>query len=361
MRDAAPASLARVDRRHGLGIALVLLSACAFGSGPLFAKPVYAAGVDWHVLSALRFLFGASLAWLWILVSPSRRATLGRLPRRAVLVALALGALYTGNSGTYYAGLETVSASLAALIVYVYPALVAVASLRFGRRLEGRRAWAALGLALLGVALSVGGIPAGEAPPLSGLALIIASPVIYAAWIVLSAHLSGERRADARTGQTEAGAGEDERRADSGLIGGEGPAAPAAARAGTEAAAATALMMTATATIYWITAVVGGRPVAPAAIPADAWPGLVGVGMVATFIAIQSFYAGAQRVGAAQAALISTVEPLYTIALATFLFGESLGPVQVLGGMLIIVGVVVAQTSGAAVRRPRLRMRLADE
>jgi drug/metabolite transporter (DMT)-like permease len=83
--------------------------------------------------------------------------------------------------------------------------------------------------------------------------------------------------------------------------------------------------------------------------------------MVATFIAIQSFYAGAQRVGAAQAALISTIEPLYTIGLATVLFGETLGPVQVVGGMLIIIGVVVAQTSGAGVRRPRLRMRLADD
>ena len=39
--------------------------------------------------------------------------------------------------------------SLAALIVYIYPALVAVMSLRFGRRLEGRRAWFALALALV--------------------------------------------------------------------------------------------------------------------------------------------------------------------------------------------------------------------
>jgi drug/metabolite transporter (DMT)-like permease len=102
--------------------------------------------------------------------------------------------LYVGNSGSYFAGLETVSPSLAALIVYIYPALVAVLSLRFGRRLEGRRAWFALGLALLGVALSIGGIDPGEAPPLEGLLLVIASPIIYSVWIVLSARLAGERR-----------------------------------------------------------------------------------------------------------------------------------------------------------------------
>src|SRR3712207_1363817 len=127
------------------------------------------------------------------------------------------------------------------------------------RSLEGRRAWAALALALVGVVLSVGGIPAGSAPPALGLALIVASPVIYAVWIVLSAHLSGERREDQAS-----------------------EAAP-----GAEAAAATALMMTATATVYWVTALAVGRPVLPARVPAEAWPGLLAVGIVATFVAIQ--------------------------------------------------------------------------
>jgi drug/metabolite transporter (DMT)-like permease len=36
---------------------------------------------------------------------------------------------------------------------------------------------------------------------------------------------------------------------------------------------------------------------------------------------------------------------VYTITLATLLFGEMLGPLQVVGGMLVIVGVVIAQTS----------------
>jgi len=308
----------------------VLLSACAFGSGPLFAKPVYALGVDWHVLSAWRFLFGAAIAWLWVLAWPGPRAGLRRLSRRAVLVAVALGVLYTGNSATYYAGLETVSASLAALIVYIYPALVAVLTLRFGRKLEGRRAWTALGVALVGVALSVGGIPAGTAPPLVGLALIIASPIIYSLWIVLAARLSGERAEN----ETSRGA---------------------------EAAGATALMMSATAGIYWVSALLLGRQVLPAEVPADSWPGLVGVGLISTFVAIQAFYAGAQRVGAAQAALVSTVEPIWTIALAALLLGDRLAPIQLAGGGLIIAAVLLAQTTPPAVSRVEGDARLADK
>lgn len=322
-----------MERRRLTGIALILGSAAGFGSGSLFAQPVYGAGVDWLVLSAWRFLFGAGLTWGWLFLSASRRRGLRRLDRRAAIAAIALGALYVGNSGTYYAGLETVSPSLAALIVYVYPALVAVLSLRIGRRLEGRRAWLALAIALPGVALSVGGIDPGQMPPLSGLLLIVASPIIYAVWIVLSARLSGERQG--AVGET--------------------------AVDGAAAASATALMMTTTAAVYWIAALSSDRPVLPGAIPSEAWLGLVGVGVLSTFVAIQTFYAGAQRIGAAQAALISTVEPIWTITLAAVLFGVALTTIQLLGGALILAGVLIAQTGPASERARRPAVRVADE
>ncbi len=322
-----------MDRRRVAGIVLILVSACSFGSGGLFAQPVYEQGVSWHVLSAWRFGFGAALAWLWLLAWPDARRGLRLLDRRTLLAAVSLGVLYTANSGTYYAGLEDVPVSLASLIVYVYPAIVAVMALRVGRRLEGRRPWFALALALVGVALAVGGIPEGAMPPLGALGLIVASPVIYSIWIVLSARLSGERRESVGR---EAGDGAD-------------------------AAAVTALMITATAATYWLGALALGVPVAPDRIPAAAWPGLVGVGVVATFVAIQTFYAGASRIGAAQAALVSTIEPIWTIALSGILFGQSLGPTQLLGGAFIIVGVLIAQAPPEAFSAFRPGVRLADE
>jgi len=322
-----------MDRRRATGVALILASAAGFGSGSLFAQPVYHAGVGWLVLSAWRFLFGAGLTWGWLLLSAERRHGLRALDRRAVVAAVALGILYVGNSGAYYAGLETVSPSLAALIVYLYPSLVAVLSLRFGRRLQGIRAWLALLVTLAGIALAVGGIDPTATPPLGGLLLIVASPLIYSVWIVLSARLSGERQdavGDAATG-------------------------------GASATAATALMMSSTALVYWVVALGSGQQVLLTEIPSNAWLGLLGVGILSTFIAIQTFYAGAQRIGAAQAALISTVEPIWTIALAGLLYGISLTPIQLAGGVLIIAGVLVAQTGPAADRARRPAVRLADE
>jgi len=324
-----------MDRRRAAGIALVLVSAAAFGSGSLFAQPVYAAGVDWMVLSAWRFLFGAALTWAFLLLSSERRAGLRLLlrDRRGTLAAIGLGVLYIGNSGTYYAALETVSPSLAALVVYLYPALVAVLSLRFGQRLSGRRAWGALGISLVGVVLAVGGIDPTEEVPVTGLLLAFASCFIYAVWVILAARLSGENRTSV--------AAESDRSA--------------------SATAQVALIISSTAVAYWILALVTGRPVGPALIPPQAWPGLLGVGVAATAIAIQTFYAGARRIGAAQASLISTAEPIWTIALASILFGIALTPVQLVGGALILIGVVIAQTGPATERAPALTVRVADE
>jgi drug/metabolite transporter (DMT)-like permease len=88
--------------------------------------------------------------------------------------------------------------------------------------------------------------------------------------------------------------------------------------------------------------------VLPADVPAAAWPGILGVGVVAGFIAVQAFYAGSQRIGAAQASLVSTVEPLWTITVAGILLGERLNPVQLAGGALILVGVLLSQTGAGA-------------
>ena len=55
-----------MPRAAAVGIGLTVVSAFAFGSGPLFAKPVYETGLGWHVLMAWRFVIGAGLAWLWV-------------------------------------------------------------------------------------------------------------------------------------------------------------------------------------------------------------------------------------------------------------------------------------------------------
>ena len=319
-----------VDRRRALGFGLAAASACGYGSGALFAKSVYGAGLGWLALLYWRFLIAGLIVWAWTLLVPANRAALLGLSRRRVGVLLFLGAFFVSNASTYYAALEYISASLAALLVYIYPALVAVLAVRFGRGLDGRRPWFALAIVTAGVVLTIGGIDVRAEP--IGIVLGLASPILYSVYIVLAARTAGERRGETANDRTGSGAE-------------------------THPAVASALMISATFVVIALLAF-GSRafgvaeaahvPVLPWEVPSSAWVGLIGIAVFSTALAISAFYAGAARIGAAQAALVSTIEPVYTITIAMLLFGEHLAPLQVVGGAIVIGGVILAQTTPGA-------------
>jgi drug/metabolite transporter (DMT)-like permease len=110
-------------------------------------------------------------------------------------------------------------------------------------------------------------------------------------------------------------------------------------------AVAGAVMMTGTWLTMFVVALVAREPLLPGQVPAEAWPGLIGIGVFAAAIAIQAFYASAARIGAAQASLMATVEPLVVIALGVSFLGERLDMLQIAGAGLVLVGVLLSQTA----------------
>jgi drug/metabolite transporter (DMT)-like permease len=60
--------------------------------------------------------------------------------------------------------------------------------------------------------------------------------------------------------------------------------------------------------------------------------------------AIGLFFAGLRRVGPSTASILATGEPLVTVVLAFAVFGESLGPLQLAGGALVLGAVLVVGT-----------------
>src|SRR5919205_831258 len=63
------------------------------------------------------------------------------LARRDVAIALGLGAVgYAAQAGCFFAALERIDASLLSLMLYTFPAMVAVAAIALGReRAEAKR------------------------------------------------------------------------------------------------------------------------------------------------------------------------------------------------------------------------------
>ncbi len=314
-----------MDSRRTVGIALGLLSGVAYGTGPLFAKSVYAAGLDWMALLAWRFFFAMLVSWAWLLVQPRALAELRRLDRRTTARLLFTGATFILTASVYYAAVERIPTSLEALLMYAYPAVVAVLSMRLGYPFRGRLAWGSLGVVLAGAVLTIGGIEAR----VDQLGVLIGafSPLAYAIYIILAAWMAGERpgaTADMRS---------------------EGRGAEVSPPV------AGAVMMTGTWLTMFVIAAIAREPLLPNQVPAEAWPGLFGIGLFAAAIAIQAFYASVARIGAAMASLMATVEPLVVIALGVVLLGETLTPAQVAGAALVLTGVLLAQFATPAQSR----------
>ena len=317
-----------MDRRRVVGIALGAISGVAYGTGPLFAKSVYGAGLDWMALLAWRFFFAMVVSWLWLAAQPRARAELRHLDRRTTGRLLFTGATFVLTASVYYFAVERIPTSLEALLMYAYPAVVAVLSMRLGYPFRGKLAWGSLAVVLVGAILTIGGIEAGV--DRLGIAIGALSPLAYDAYIILAAWMAGER-----PGQT----------ADMRSKGRGAEVSPPVAGA---------VMMTGTWLTMFVIAAAAREPLVPTEVPMQAWPGLFGIGLFAAAIAIQAFYASVARIGAAQASLMATVEPLVVIALGVTFLGEMLTGLQILGALIVLIGVLLAQTSTPPESRPTL-------
>jgi len=56
--------------------------------------------------------------------------------------------------------------------------------------------------------------------------------------------------------------------------------------------------------------------------------------------------AGIERIGPTNASTVSTLEPVVAVLLAGLLLGESLSPLKIAGGVLILAAVVILTRAG---------------
>jgi drug/metabolite transporter (DMT)-like permease len=288
-----------------MGNAMCIGSGAAFGAMAIFAKLAYGEGATVGTLLALRFTIAALLFWAIVLardgVRPAARPRpASGLRPRDLAAGLALGGCgYALQSGLYFTALTRIDASLLALLLYTFPAMVAVAAVAIGReRMSARRA-GALALALGGGALVVAGAGVGSLDGV-GTALGLGAAVVYSTYILVS----------------------------DGVVGRVSPLLLAA------------LVCTGAAVTLTAGSLVVGE-YRPGDLSGAGWGWIGLLSVVSTVGAITLFFAGLRHVGPTAASILATVEPLVTVLLAFAVFGETLGPLQLCGGMLVLSAVVV--------------------
>jgi drug/metabolite transporter (DMT)-like permease len=278
------------------GVLWIVLSAVGFGAMAIFAKLAYRDGVSLATMLFLRF----SLAGLLLAGWGCSRGM--RWPQgRDLLWLLAMGAVgYVGQAYCYFAALQYASAGLVALLLYLYPALVTLLSaLLFRRRIGVARGWA-VSVALVGTALTVGGDLHSQ---VIGVALGIGAALIYSAYILV-----GE-----------------------GVIARTGPLPGAT------------VVMIAAAVVYGVAAFQSGLSLP---VTSMGWFSVGAIALFSTLLAILGFFKGMEKLGAADASALSTLEPLITLGLAALVLGEVVSGLQLVGGALILAAVVYLARHG---------------
>jgi drug/metabolite transporter (DMT)-like permease len=247
-------------------------------------------------LLSLRFVLAAAAFWA---IAAARGA---RLPdRRTVVGGLALGAFgYAAQGGCYFGALTRLDAGLTSLLTYIYPILVFAGAFALGRERATSRRVGALGLATAGTVLVLAGGSVGAIDGL-GVALAISCAVVYAAYILMSDR----------------------------MVGGVDPFVLAGLIT-TGAAVSTTGVGAASGSLSF-------------AFDAGGWLWILALAWGSTVLGIAAFLSGMRAVGPATASIVSTVEPAVTVGLAMALYGESLGPSQIAGGVLVLGAVVVLQ------------------
>ncbi len=291
--------------RRGTALALVVASAACFGTLAVLGALAYRHGARPLPLLAWRFAIATVVMGGYVATRRpgalvAARADLGRF----VLLSVAG---YGAASMCFFFALGHASPAVVTVLLYTYPALVALYETVTGRSTPSWTTAAGVVMTFVGCALVVGLFDAEVHVDTVGAVLGLGAGVGYASFTVMSARLvSGHSRPVVMT-----------------------------------------FLFGVSAVVIGAVSLLAGETLSPVAWTPALWVVLALLVAVPTIIAVILYMGGIRRLGPSRAAIASTTEPLFTIALAWMLLGDGLTVVQAIGALLVVAGVILAEGFGS--------------
>ena len=161
------------------GYALGVIAAATYGMNPLFALPLYEAGMNPESVLFFRYLFAIPVLGAMIKL----RGRDFKLKRKEVFPLIIMGLLMALSSLTLFQSYNYMAAGIASTLLFVYPIMVAlIMAFLFKEKLTLQTILCII-LALGGIALLYKGED-GSTLSLLGVLLVIVSALSYAIYIV---------------------------------------------------------------------------------------------------------------------------------------------------------------------------------
>lgn len=295
-----------------IGVAMYLCAAFLFALNGVIAKNALNAGFDAVHLTQLR---NAGAMVLLVAYVAIRHRDRFRIARGELWFLIAYGVIaFTLVQYLYFLTISRLNVGIGTLLAFLAPVLVALWLKFFKRRDVSNRIWAAIALTLVGLALVAQVWQGVTLDPLGVTAGLLCAVALAAYWLLGE---SGQQHRDAVS----------------------------LTMWGFVFASLAWAVIAPWWTFPWATLAVPTEPLLPSAPELPVWSLMVwGVvmGTVAPFLLVLG---SLRRIGAQRAGIVGTTEPLWAGVIGFLLLGETFAGAQVIGGLIVLVGVVVAETS----------------
>jgi drug/metabolite transporter, DME family len=284
-----------------VGFLAVGAAASIWGTLGFFAKILYAEGVSFEALVAVRASVGWAAMLLFVLLTwgvRSRRVTGRDFLFLVPLGLVGIGAFYL----LYFFTIRESTVGTAAILLYSSPAFVALLAWIFLKETLGPLRLLALALTFGGIFLVVGGYEPGALEvSLPVLATGLLSGLTYGLYSIFGKPLAGHLE-------------------------------PAIILSYALGFGSVLLVLAALPTFHTL---VG--------LSSSSYALLVMLAVVHTALAFGLYTMGLKRLDAGQAAIVATVEPVVAGAIGVVLLGEELTALKVIGALLVLAGAALAQ------------------
>lgn len=281
-----------------LGVILIVLSSFGFGIMPVFALNAYKSNITVPTLLFIRFLIASCIFFAYVLYKKHKL----NYGFRGIFSLFILGGVcYTLQSTLYFSGVKYIPASLAVMILFTSPAIIAVMSYFIDNEKLTIRTMAAVLVSLLGIVLINKGEP-GDVNVL-GLLMAMGAAFVYACYMIFSNKVVRQIQ-------------------------------PVVSCAYVTFFTSISILLSglATGSISF-----GFSPAA--------WGPIMGLVLFSTVLAIFTLYWGLEILGATKSSILGMLEPVFTITLSVIILHENLTFMKVLGSMLILFSAILIITA----------------
>ena len=295
-----------------IGYLLGALAEISYGTNPLFALPLYQAGMDPDSVLFFRYLFAIPIIGVMLKVRGR-----GFAVRRAELPPLVmLGLLVAVSSLTLFESYNYMDVGIASTLLFVYPVIVAlIMTLMFKERLTVQTV-VSIGGALVGIALlSIG--EGGMALSGTGTALVFGSALSYAIYLVAVNRSSIGSMPTLKV---------------------------------------TFYMLTFGLSLFVVRLCIGDGLHVPPLEGWYLWANLIALAVFPTAISFLCTTAAIKHIGSTPTAILGALEPATAVFFGMVVFGQQMLPREWCGFVLIILSVSVV-VAGGGVTRYLLRMK----